>query len=327
MRLDRRLLGWGTFFILLGAIPLAVQQGYLDKDLVGRWFSLWPLLLIGWGLGLVLRETPIDWLGGAVTTLTFGVMGGSFIAAGFHGGVPFSGACNGAAETRFSDFHGTLNASQPVTLELPCGTLTVRTTSGTEWSLSGTAPPGSLPVVTANDDGLTIAAQGGLDVGGSGGRTAWDFVLPTGVLVPGFNVTLNAGDGDLDLGGAQLEQLAVTVNAGELRAHVVEAASIATVRATVNAGSATIDLPSRRLNVGVTVNAGSAEVCVPAGSALRVSSTSTLGSTNLDDLDLEKIDDDTWQTRGFASAEEPVELAVTTTAGSVELAIGGSCGA
>src|SRR4029079_17884090 len=55
MHLDRRLLGWGIFFVLLGAIPLAVRAGLLDRALVGQWPLLWPVLLIGWGLGLLLR--------------------------------------------------------------------------------------------------------------------------------------------------------------------------------------------------------------------------------------------------------------------------------
>ena len=120
MKLDRRLLGWGTFFILLGAIPLAVQQGYLDKELVARWFSLWPLLLIGWGIGLVLRETPGEWLGGAITTLTFGVMGGGLIASGF-AGVPFSFSCSADDTRAFQEQRGSLASDASVSITLPCG--------------------------------------------------------------------------------------------------------------------------------------------------------------------------------------------------------------
>ena len=40
MRLDRRLLGWGLFFILLGAIPLALNGGLIDRSLVERWPSI-----------------------------------------------------------------------------------------------------------------------------------------------------------------------------------------------------------------------------------------------------------------------------------------------
>jgi hypothetical protein len=57
VRIDRRLLGWGLFLIIVGAIPLLVRGGYLDEALIDDWPSLWPLLLIGWG-SLVLRRTP-----------------------------------------------------------------------------------------------------------------------------------------------------------------------------------------------------------------------------------------------------------------------------
>ena len=68
MHIDRRLLGWGVFFILVGAIPLAVRGGFLDaEERVSSWPSLWPVLLIGWGLGLLLRRTPVEWIGGGVT--------------------------------------------------------------------------------------------------------------------------------------------------------------------------------------------------------------------------------------------------------------------
>lgn len=67
--LDRRLLGWGLFFILVGAIPLATRAGLIDPELVSRWPSLWPLLLVAWGLGLLLRRTPVEWIGGALSVI------------------------------------------------------------------------------------------------------------------------------------------------------------------------------------------------------------------------------------------------------------------
>ena len=76
MHIDRRLLGWGVFFILVGAIPLAVRGGFLDAERVVSWPSLWPVLLIGWGLGLLLRQTPIEWIGGGVTAVVLGLMAG-----------------------------------------------------------------------------------------------------------------------------------------------------------------------------------------------------------------------------------------------------------
>ena len=55
MHVHRRFLGWGVFFILLGAIPLAVQAGLLTAAQVADWWRFWPLILVGIGLGLLLR--------------------------------------------------------------------------------------------------------------------------------------------------------------------------------------------------------------------------------------------------------------------------------
>src|SRR3972149_8168205 len=87
MHIDRRLLGWGAFFVMAGAIPLLVRADLVQRDVMGNWPSLWPLLLIGGGLGLLLRGTPFHVLGGTVSVLTAGVMVGGLLTSGF-GGVP-----------------------------------------------------------------------------------------------------------------------------------------------------------------------------------------------------------------------------------------------
>ena len=66
MRINRSLLNWGVFLIALGGVPLAVQQGWADASIAGDLWRLWPLILVGIGLGLILRWTPVAWLGGAL---------------------------------------------------------------------------------------------------------------------------------------------------------------------------------------------------------------------------------------------------------------------
>src|SRR6185295_18516367 len=111
MHIDRRLLGWGLFFILVGGIPLAVRTNLISASLVSQWANLWPLLLIGWGIGLLLRSTPIEWLGGALAAITFGVMGGGLLATGASG-LPFATGCSGGgATTAFAARTGDLDAT------------------------------------------------------------------------------------------------------------------------------------------------------------------------------------------------------------------------
>ena len=86
MSVDRRLLNWGVFLVLLGGVPLAVAQGWISaRSRRARAWELWPLLLVGAGVGLILSATPLRALGGIVVSATFGVMLGAFIAVGFGG--------------------------------------------------------------------------------------------------------------------------------------------------------------------------------------------------------------------------------------------------
>jgi hypothetical protein len=324
MHIDRRLLGWGAFFILLGAIPLAVQQGWLQGELIARWWSLWPLLLIGWGLGLVLRETPVEWLGGAVTAVTFGVMGGSLIATGF-GGVPFSVGCTGSDTSAFVAPTGTLASNSSVSITLPCGQLSVVGVDGGEWSVSGTAGQNGQPVIETAADRLVIKGKEGAGFMTDDRRT-WNVELPRDAANTALSVTLNAGEGTVALDGLQLTAASVTLNAGKLSVAGANAASLGGVSGTVNAGALSVSLQASGTG-SFTVNAGSLNVCLPEGADVQVLAHSTLGSNNLEDLGLRSVGEDTWETAGYASAQQRVELSVTTNAGSFELAIGGGCGA
>ena len=323
MRLDRRLLGWGTFFILLGVIPLAVRAGYLDAGLLDRWWSLWPLLLIGWGLGLVLRETPIEWLGGAVTTLTFGIMGGSLIVTGI-GNIPFGAACGGEGGTAFPEQHGRLASPSTVSITLPCGELTINPVDGSDWTLSGTSRPDDAPVVKAEGGGLQVSGPEGFDLG-SKGRPAWVVGLPRGPEGIQLDLTLNAGKGRATFDGLSLNGLDVTLNAGDLTIDGSRTVSLAGVSGTVNAGGLKVDLPVSG-QAEFTVNAGSLTICLPEGAEVHVDTAGALGSNNLDELGLEPMGND-WQTPGYDAATSKVILSVTTNAGSFDLAIGGECGA
>lgn len=325
MRIDRRLLGWGLFLIIVGAIPLLVRGGYLDTDLVGEWPSLWPLLLIGWGLGLVLRRTPGELLGSAISVTVLGIMVGGLIATGFGGFPSFGGCGDGTGATSFPDRSGTLSESGRVTVEFNCGTLTVKAVDGTDWSVSGVGPDGKGPVIEANAGRVVIKArdedfQGFIDAGSS-----WEVAVPRAPIVD-IGITLNAGEGTVDMTGANLDAMNMTLNAGSLTFKLAEAAALASVNGTVNAGSATLDLPGSVTDVNLTLNAGSMIVCLPAGTPLRVTWSGTLGSNNFDSLGLDKIDDRHWMTDALSSADA-LELDVSANAGSFTLQLGGSCDA
>lgn len=321
MRVDRRLLGWGTFLVIAGAIPLAVRASVISADALAGWPSLWPLLLIGAGLSLVLRRTPIHLLGGSVSVLTAGVMLGGALASGFHD-FPAFGACgNTGAGAGFASRSGTLSGVADVQVEFDCGHLRIDTADGNGWLFGGSGPAGQEPEVSADAGRVRITPARDTFTFNEPAST-WDVTVPRAPNV-GLSVTLNAGEGDIDLGQAVVEGLSVTLNAGSLNADLSRASSVTDVSATINAGSAALRLPSNAGGASVTLNAGSAKVCVPAGSAVRVSWSGTLASNNFDSLGLIRQGDNHWITAGLTSPA--IDLNISANAGSFTLVLGGSC--
>ena len=326
MHLDRRLLGWGLFFILLGSIPLATKAGLLDEQVVGQWPLLWPVLLIGWGLGLILRGTPLALIGGAVTAVTFGVMAGGALASGF-GGVSFASGCSGNAPvTAFADRSGDFGSTARVDVEFNCGSLTVGTAEGTAWRVTGSDRDGRGPTIGSTADLLSLDSDAGRNAFGANGRSVWNVTLPRSPALA-LGVTLNAGQGNLDLTGASISTVSMTLNAGSMTLDLGDTAQAGDVNGTVNAGSAAISLPGGDRSVNLSLNAGSLTVCVPPGSPLRVQWSGALGSNNFDQAGLVKVDNQTWTSTGFVQGQAHTELHVSANAGSFELQFGGICDA
>jgi hypothetical protein len=325
VHVDRRLLGWGLFFILLGTVPLAVRGGLLDEQVVGQWPLLWPVLLIGWGVGLLLRNTPGALLGGAITAVTFGIMGGGAIATGF-GGIPIASGCtSNAPATAFPSRTGDLGSSARVEVRFDCGTLSITSADGSSWSVSGTDRNGTGPIIDTSA-GVALRTTAGRDLLGSSGHVAWNVTLPKAPALD-LALTLNAGDGTVRLPGTNLASASITLNAGSLTVDLGGAATAGDVDATVNAGSGALTLPAGARSVDLSLNAGSLQVCLPVGAPVRVEWSGALGSNNFDAAGLVKVDNDTWTSAGLVAGQPITELQVSANAGSFELEFGGSCSA
>jgi hypothetical protein len=326
MHVDRRLLGWGLFFVLLGAIPLATRAGLLDKEMVAQWPLLWPVLLIGWGLGLLLRGTPLALIGGAVSAVTFGIMGGGAIATGF-GGISFASGCGSTTPaTAFATKTGDFGSSARADLVFNCGNLAVSTADGSGWTLAGSDRNGTGPIVESNASLLSIKTESERSFLGSQGHAIWNLTLPrTPVLT--FGLTLNAGEGNINLAGASISTMSMTLNAGSVTLDLSGATQAGDVNTTVNAGSAAISLPAGDRSMNLSLNAGSVKVCVPVGTAVRAQWSGALGSNNFSAAGLVKVDDQTWASAGFVAGQPHTELHATANAGSFELQFGGTCSA
>lgn len=318
MQIERQTFGWGVFFIVLGSVPLAVRAGLLTAETAGTAWRLWPLLLVGAGIGVLLRETRAAVVGGLVVSITFGLIGGGLIAGG---GIDLGAIACGdtlAAGPRESR-NGTLDASARVTLDQRCGDVNVTMADGTGWTLA--ADGGDLtPDVTISSSEVRIRSSQRRTVvfpGFGGPRERWDVALPRGSTID-LAATVNAGTGRFDLRAGHFGAMSTTVNAGDMRIDL-GGATASNFTLTVNAGSARIVLPASSLTGSVTVNAGSIELCAPAGTGLRLTTGQNItasydyGSAGLIQSG------STWTSPDYASAAVRIDLSTVANAGSIAL--------
>jgi len=324
MSVDRRLLNWGVFLVLLGAIPLAVAQGWLPRDLVAHAWELWPVILIGAGVGLLLVATPLRALGGIVVSATFGVMLGALVSVGF-GGFNLGGiACGGASSDapqvlqESGSFEG---GTGRVTLAATCASLAVATRAGSTWSIDVHGTSGARPTVEHPADQLTVRSPSGNVVNPFGNqRASWRAELGMDTRFETLAMELNAGDASVNLEGATISRLTFNGNAvGNTRLDL-SGATVERLDVAVNAADIAIRLPAGAGFQGaVEGNAASVDLCAPAGVGLRlIVDDNITASNNYDDAGLIRSGT-AWETPGYASATTRIELRTVGSAVSYTL--------
>lgn len=313
MSVDRRLLNWGVFLVLLGAVPLAVAQGWVPRDLVARAWELWPLLLVGAGIGLILGATPFRGLGGIVVSATFGVMLGALVAVGF-GGFNIGGfACGGggADAPQILQESGSFDGGTgSLVLAGNCASLEVATGAGSAWSIDVHGTENARPTVERTSDRIAVRSPNSAVVFPFGNqRASWRAELGTGTRFESLAMELNAGDASVNLAGATVSQLTFNGNAiGNTRLDL-SGATVERLDVSVNAGDVAILLPAQAdLRGEVEGNAASVDLCAPAGIGLRLLVDDNITSSdNYDGAGLVQSGS-AWETPGYASAATRIEL-------------------
>lgn len=323
MTVRRGLLYSGVFLAAAGAVTLLVSAGVLDPARVADALAWWPIAVIAIGAGLVLRHTRAAIPGGLVAAAVPGLMlGAMFVAVPDFPELAHPCSSDVAGGTPIAR-EGSFGSAARVSLELSCGELEVTTAPGNTWTVGGTNGNNRTADITAADDRLSITSgdhrtRWGWNVGADD----WNIALPTGSRLD-VDVTVNAGEGTLDLSGARLDSLALDLNAGAVTADLGETAAVSRLDVTVNAGAATVHLPATgEVSGDLEVNAGSLQVCVPDGTAVALRSQAALGSVDTDGL-VRRADG--WMTSATATPTAHADLAVSASVGSVSITSEGAC--
>ena len=316
MHVNRGLLSWGVFLILAGLVPLAERAGFLSADQIAGWWNLWPLILIGIGVGLVLSRTSFAVLGSLIVAGTFGLMLGAFLAVGISG-FP-GGVCGDDRGTSpLAEQTGTFDGPAEVSVEFNCGELGISGVAGSAWAFGGSGNEDHEPIVEADGDSLRIRAAERSFVPFASNGDDWQVELPVGVPL-GLRVQLNAGQATVAPGAGELRDVRLQVNAGAIVADLSEATAIDSIDVQTNAGSASVTMPATSMNGRVQVNAGSIELCTPVEAGLRIRTGGGLGGNNFADAGLDQSGD-TWESPGYADAAAKIDLDAEANLGSINL--------
>lgn len=316
MRIRPGLLFWGIFFLLLGGIPLLVRAGALDATVLADAWRLWPLLLVGLGIALILGRTSAGLVGTALAAVVLGVAAGGALASGtgFIGNV---GGCGSetATDQRLEDA-GTFSGPMTASFDLDCGSLDLSTRDGSDWSVDA-AYAGGAPTLERSDATLGLRSPEGFGVR----RQNWDVTLPADQARE-IRIDANASSVSGRLSGAQLTDFHLSLNAGDARIDASEG-SLGRIDVSANAGRIRLRLGSDTAG-SLSANAGALELCTPPGAALnfRVQEQLTFAH-NFDDQGLVH-NGDMW-TREGATGAPTIDLSIQGNAASFSLDPVGGC--
>jgi hypothetical protein len=319
MRISRRFLGWGVFFIALGLVPLAVQLGWVDRSAVADLWRLWPLILVGAGVGLLLTRTRLEALGGIIAAATCGLLLGGILTAGANLGT----ICGpGSGGTTVANRSGILEPGAAVNIELSCGRLSVGTAPGNAWKVAWGPAEKDEPTILGSGAALRVRGpEGTVTIFPGTSGSIWDVSLPQG-SVTRLDLRLNAASATLPLDGLSVSGVDIQANAADARVDL-GAASASTVNAQVNVGSLRLGLPATGPTTGeIEANLSSIVLCAPPGLPLRIVTKASLAGVDLPGLT--RVGDEIYQSDDWNPAAG-VQLRVQVNLGSLKLERGGTC--
>lgn len=309
------------FLICLGVVPLAVQLGVLDPKAAAELLRLWPLILIGIGIGLVLRLTPYRAIGSLIAAGVLGLVVGALFAGGISSA---SFVCTDSQPTASPIVRSGTFApgSANVNIELSCGQIDLTRSSDPAWNVQ-VATNGQPPVIETDSSSLDLrsANTGNFGPFGADSDERWQVTLPAATSISA-GVTLNAASGRLAFGNGAVSHVSTTFNASNSRVDLSGAAGDTSFSSTLNASSVQLVLPAQPIDGSVTLNVSSMTICVPPAVGLRIRYSNTLGTENFVAAGLQGAGED-WSTPGIVPAA--TTLHITSNASTITLDRSGEC--
>jgi hypothetical protein len=318
MTANRRFLYWGVLLIALGSVVVAADLGLVAESTIRDALGLWPLILIALGIGIVVRRTRYSLGAWLVAAALPGLAIGGLFAAGPRLAID----CLAEGRQPLETASGQFEAAATVNVRAGCGSLHASTEPGPSWRIEAADPTNAVATIGASQNLLSIDAgsRGHWD-GDIDRTTTWRLTLPTSTIDV-LDLTMNAGESDVDLDGARIGSLRLTANAAEMSVDA-SSAELGDLSATVDLGSMSILLPAGADIVGsLDVNLGELKVCLPEGLGLRVTQGDDLGEVRYEGRTQDR---GAWQSPDYEQAVHQADLLVNVSLGSLEFNPIGGC--
>jgi len=317
MHVRRGLLFGGLFFVTVGAINLLARSGTIDVTRLEDVWSLWPLILVGIGIALLLGRSRFAIIGTIIAAVTVGAIVGGVIATGGGWIVGFTD-CGGGPQSgdQTTSEVGGFEGPSTIDLSIRCGQLAVDTDAGKGWTF-GASYRGPAPLVNGTGNLLQVRVPDGAGV------RYQDWTVSAGTqTLSQLKVQANAASASIRLAGATLQGFDLQANAGDVRVDGTNA-TIKGIDVQVNAARARITLDGQSSGQ-MQVNAGAIDLCVPKDASLHLVVQEQLTfATNLGDAGLAQ-QGNLWTRAGSADGGT-IDLAISGNAASLTLDPEGGC--
>jgi len=274
---------WGLLLIVIGGLILADNFGYAEVNWTDVW-RLWPFAVIAAGLSIIASRTLLWRLVTIVfIILTLGAV--IFVALNEYVDPATAARTSEATVSRIAD---DIERAE-VTIKAGASMLVVDTAPQSEivdaTLESNVSRLSQKSVRDGSTQRITLAMQGSSGWWIGDVRSAWDVQL-TRRLPLDINIDTGASNANIDFSQAQLRTLDIDAGASKL----------------------VLTLGDRETSASVNLDAGASSIIirVPKDSGIRVTLDRGLVSTQLGDL--QEVDDNTFESSGYADADNKIQI-------------------